>query len=108
MIVMIRAKGIIAARDFGLEGFVGVEVEARHAAAARFELFDQIRQACDSSPNRRPGSPTARARKFPRLPAAPRSPARRSLCRFAFAANLNSPSREKTFCAAFSRMLHVL
>ena len=40
----IRAERIVAARDFSFECFVGIEVEARDAAAARFHLLDQIRQ----------------------------------------------------------------
>ncbi len=38
----VGAQKIIAARDFGFESFVGVEIEAGDAAAAGFELRDQL------------------------------------------------------------------
>jgi hypothetical protein len=40
----VGAEGIVAARNFGLEGFVDVEIEAHDAAAAGFELLDEVRQ----------------------------------------------------------------
>ena len=49
----VGADGIVAAGDFGFKSFVGVEIEARDAAAARFELVHQLREASGSWPSRR-------------------------------------------------------
>ena len=38
----IGAKGIVAARDFGFESFLGIEVEAGDAASAGFKLGNEI------------------------------------------------------------------
>jgi hypothetical protein len=40
----VGAEGIIAAGDFSLEGFIGVDVETHDAAVAGFDLREQVRQ----------------------------------------------------------------
>ena len=102
----IGAKRIVAPRDIGFESFVGIEIETHHAAAARFDLgdkFGQLAVACRSADETDPRR--ALENVFAFLLRQASEHADDFICS---RLPRHSPRREKTFCAAFSRMLHVL
>ena len=76
----VAAVRVGARGELGFKAFVGLAVVEPSDALPCLDLHQHLRADCDTKPSRRPGKHAARARKSSRLPAGPRTPARRISC----------------------------